>query len=82
MNLINLWNIDSSVKSNEVINFMIKLCDPKMDKNGNIETIIDPTMGTGGFLTMSIKYLNDKYKNKVDWTKNKSNDPQSCQVHP
>ena len=24
MNLINLWNIDSSVKSNEVINFMIK----------------------------------------------------------
>ena len=36
----------------QVINYMIKLCDPKMDKKGNIETIIDPTMGTGGFLTM------------------------------
>jgi type I restriction-modification system DNA methylase subunit len=57
----------------QVINYMIKLCDPKMDKKGNIETIIDPTMGTGGFLTMSIKYLNEKYKNKVDWSKNKKN---------
>jgi restriction endonuclease S subunit len=55
----------------QVINYMIKLCDPKMDKKGNIETIIDPTMGTGGFLTMSIKYLNDKYNNKIDWSKNK-----------
>ena len=30
-------------------------------------------MGTGGFLTMSIKYLNEKYKNKIDWVKNKDN---------
>ena len=44
-----------------VINYMIKLCDPKMNKKGKIETILDPTMGTGGFLTMSIKYLNEKY---------------------
>jgi len=55
-----------------VIEFMIKLCDIKMNKKGEIETIIDPTMGTGGFLTMSVKYLNDKYKNKIDWGKNKS----------
>lgn len=55
-----------------VIEFMIKLCNIKMNKNGEIETIIDPTMGTGGFLTMSVKYLNDKYKNKIDWTKNKN----------
>ena len=53
------------------INYMIHLCDPKMNK-GIIETIVDPTMGTGGFLTMAIKFLNDKYKNKIDWTKNKS----------
>jgi type I restriction-modification system DNA methylase subunit len=55
-----------------VIEFMIKLCDIKMNKKGEIETIIDPTMGTGGFLTMAVKYLNDKYKNKIDWAKNKS----------
>jgi type I restriction-modification system DNA methylase subunit/restriction endonuclease S subunit len=55
-----------------VINYMIKLCDPKMGK-GIIEKIVDPTMGTGGFLTMAIKYLNNKYKDKIDWTKNKEN---------
>lgn len=55
-----------------VIEFMIKLCDIKMNKKGEIDTIIDPTMGTGGFLTMAVKYLNDKYKNKIDWGKNKS----------
>lgn len=57
--------------SRKVIEYMIKLCDPVMIK-GNIETIVDPTMGTGGFLTMAIKYLNKKYKNKIDWSKNKS----------
>jgi type I restriction-modification system DNA methylase subunit len=55
-----------------VIEFMIKLCDIKMNKKGEIDTIIDPTMGTGGFLTMAVKYLNDKYKNKIDWTTNKN----------
>lgn len=54
------------------IQYMIELCDPQM-KNGIIEKIVDPTMGTGGFLTMSIKYLNGKYKNKIDWHKNKDN---------
>lgn len=55
-----------------VIDYMIKLCEPKME-NGKVEKIVDPTMGTGGFLTMAIKYLNDKYKNKIDWSKNKNN---------
>lgn len=54
-----------------VIKYMIELCDPKM-KDGKIEKIVDPTMGTGGFLTMSIKYLNEKYK-KIKWNKNKDN---------
>lgn len=56
----------------QVIEYMIKLCDPKMNKKGIVETILDPSMGTGGFLTMSIKYLNDKYK-KIDWEQNKDN---------
>lgn len=55
-----------------VIDYMVKLCDPKMT-NGIIEKIVDPTMGTGGFLTMAIKYLNEKYENKINWNKNKDN---------
>lgn len=55
----------------QVIKYMIELCDPKMI-DGKIEKIVDPTMGTGGFLTMSIKYLNEKYK-KIKWNKNKDN---------
>ena len=54
-----------------VIKYMIALCDPKM-VNGKIEIIADPTMGTGGFLTMAVKYLNLKYKNTIDWSKNKN----------
>jgi type I restriction-modification system DNA methylase subunit len=54
-----------------VIKYMIQLCDPKLI-DGKIETIVDPTMGTGGFLTMAVKYLNNKYQN-IDWSKNKEN---------
>ena len=52
-----------------VIKYMVELCKPKII-NGNIETICDPTMGTGGFLTMCIKHLNNNYN--IDWDKNKS----------
>lgn len=52
------------------INYMIKLCDIKM-VDGLVEKIIDPTMGTGGFLTMAIKHLKSKYN--IDWSKNKDN---------
>jgi type I restriction-modification system DNA methylase subunit len=54
----------------QVIKYMINLCDPQM-RNGLIEKIVDPTMGTGGFLTMAIKYLNAKYNHQIDWTKNR-----------
>lgn len=54
----------------EVIKYMIKLCKPKLKKNGNIETILDPSMGTGGFLSMSIKYLNNNFPN-INWKINK-----------
>jgi len=46
---------------------MVNLCDPKFH-DGVIDKIVDPTMGTAGFLTMAIKYLNKQYK--VDWKKN------------
>jgi len=54
----------------EVIKYMIKLCDPKLKKNGEIESRLDPSMGTGGFLSMSIKHLNKKHKN-INWKLNK-----------
>ena len=52
-----------------VIKYMIELCAPKV-VNGKVEKIADPSMGTGGFLTMAIKYLNQHNK-KIDWSKNK-----------
>jgi len=54
-----------------VIKYMIKLCDPKLKKNGEIESILDPSMGTGGFLSMSIKHLNKNFKN-INWDINKN----------
>ncbi len=61
----------------QVIDYMIGLCEPKIKnkKTGEIETILDPSMGTGGFLTMAIKYLNAKNTGKtaIDWTVNKNN---------
>src|SRR5579875_663865 len=48
-----------------VIEYMINLVDPKLN-----ETICDPTMGTGGFLTMAVKHLNKKYK--INWSQYKN----------
>ncbi|MEM3857991.1 MAG: N-6 DNA methylase [Candidatus Micrarchaeaceae archaeon] len=46
--------------SRKVIKYMINLVDPKLN-----QTICDPTMGTGGFLTMTVKYLRQKYN--INW---------------
>jgi type I restriction-modification system DNA methylase subunit/restriction endonuclease S subunit len=56
----------------KVIKFMIELCDPKLKSDGQIETILDPSMGSGGFISMSIKYLNKKYP-RINWLINKTN---------
>ena len=55
-----------------VVEYMVKLCNPKVKENGEIEKILDPSMGTGGFLTMSIKHLNENNKN-INWNANKNN---------
>lgn len=54
----------------EVIKYMIKLCNPILKSDGEIETILDPSMGTGGFLSMSIKHLNKNHPN-INWNLNK-----------
>lgn len=59
--------------SRHIINYMVGLCEPKLKSNKKIESICDPTCGSGGFLSMSIRYLNAKYPNKINWAINKSN---------
>ena len=52
----------------KVCNYMVGLCQPKILEKGRAESVLDPTMGTGGFLTSYVKYLHSKNM-KVDWSK-------------
>lgn len=55
-----------------IIKYMVELCAPKLHANGKIETICDPSMGTGGMLTTVVKYMTDKYGMKhADWERNR-----------
>ena len=54
----------------KVKKMMVKLIDPQINKNGSIEKIFDPAMGTGGFLITCLRHLinQSKTKNiKLDW---------------
>jgi type I restriction-modification system DNA methylase subunit len=54
----------------KVKKMMVKLIDPQINKNGSIEKIFDPAMGTGGFLITCLRHLinQSKIKNiKLDW---------------
>ena len=54
----------------KVKQMMINLIDPQVKSNGQIETIFDLAMGTGGFLINSLRYLikQSKIKNiELDW---------------
>ena len=54
----------------KVKKMMIKLIDPQIKKDGTIEKIFDPAMGTGGFLITCLRHLinQSKIKNiKLDW---------------
>jgi len=46
--------------------YMTKLCDPKTFDDGTAESVLDPTMGTGGFLTAYVKFLKE-HGATVDW---------------
>ena len=56
----------------KIIKFMVELCNPKVKPNGLIESILDPSMGTGGFLTMATKFLNENNAN-INWQQNQPN---------
>lgn len=51
-----------------IIEYMVNICEPQYYEDGTIDKIVDPTMGTAGFLTMAIKYLNKNYD--IDWKEN------------
>jgi type I restriction enzyme M protein len=54
----------------KVTKMMVNLVDPKIKKDGKIETVFDPAMGTGGFLISSIKHIIEQanlQKIKLDW---------------
>lgn len=53
-----------------VKNMMVKLIDPQIHSDGTIDTMCDPTMGTGGFLITYLQYIlkQSKVKNIIpDW---------------
>ena len=49
----------------DVCKYMTGLCNPKLLSDGRAESVLDPTMGTGGFLSSYIQHLG----NSVDWSK-------------
>lgn len=49
--------------------YMTDLCKPGFKSDGVPESMCDPTMGTGGFLTTYIKYLKKHHADKpIDWS--------------
>ena len=51
-----------------ICSYMVKLCSPKFKSVGVPESVCDPSMGTGGFLTAYIKYFKEAFPDKpIDW---------------
>ena len=44
-----------------------------LDENNNIKTMIDPFGGSGGFTLGYANYLNDKFRDKINWENNVNN---------
>jgi restriction endonuclease S subunit len=51
-----------------ICEYMVDLCKPRLKSSGVPESVCDPTMGTGGFLTSFIKFYKKNYPEQVDWT--------------
>ena len=49
-----------------ICEYMVKLCQPKFKQGKIPESVCDPTMGTGGFLTAYLKHFKGE---NVDWSK-------------
>ncbi len=51
-----------------ICTYMVDMCKPKFKSAGVPETVCDPTMGTGGFLTTYVKFFNKTHPGVVNWT--------------
>lgn len=52
-----------------ICEYMTELCKPGFKSVGVPESVCDPTMGTGGFLTAFIKYFKKHHSDKpIDWS--------------
>lgn len=52
-----------------ICEYMTKLCKPGFKSAGVPESVCDPSMGTGGFLTAFIKYFKKHHADKpIDWS--------------
>ena len=52
-----------------ICEYMTKLCKPGFKSTGVPESVCDPSMGTGGFLTAFIKYFRKHHTNTpIDWS--------------
>jgi type I restriction-modification system DNA methylase subunit len=71
--------------SRHIIKYIMAYIDPELNNN-QVPSMIDAFCGSGGFLTEYIYYLNCKYDNTIDWTKNIQNikgydtDRQACKA--
>lgn len=51
-----------------ICEYMVRVCNPGFEEDGVPESICDPTMGTGGFLTTVIKHYGRTHPDKpIDW---------------
>lgn len=51
-----------------ICEYMVRMCNPGFEEDGVPESICDPTMGTGGFLTRVIKHYGRTHPDKpIDW---------------
>jgi type I restriction-modification system DNA methylase subunit/restriction endonuclease S subunit len=53
-----------------VIKYMVSLCNPTIKEDGTIEKVLDPSMGSGGFLAMAAKHINSTCEG-LDWSVDK-----------
>jgi restriction endonuclease S subunit len=52
-----------------ICDYMVNLCKPSFNSMGVPESVCDPSMGTGGFLTSYMKFYKKHYADKpVDWS--------------
>jgi type I restriction-modification system DNA methylase subunit len=51
-----------------ITNFIFDFVNPVLDDKNNVQSMVDPFGGSGGFTIQYAKYINDKYK--INWTTN------------